>query len=204
MAFTEKAPAVWAKIKKGKFQVWNGTGNDEHDEITGRITSIRYRDQVPKEGQDFTQYREILLTISDSGGDINVSCPVDNSCGRAIQKLLPNLDTNEDVLFSLRLDKEFNTTSPFIKQSGGNLKYFWKNDDMKDLPGPEKYHNPKSKRPDKMDNDWTKQLEYLEVYIKANVCPLLKPLETVAVTSSPSYGEEPDPSNDCDGDDAPF
>lgn len=208
MALGNREPRTFATIKKGKLRVWRPGGEGEEgkeetfEQVNGLLTKVEYRTRDKTENMQHAPHREICLTFVDGDDRVVVSTAAKFGAGKAIQKMLPNVDPNEELTISVKggTFNGFSTTDVFFNQAGSALKYFWKKDDMKDLPPAVEYVDPADNQTKWNTND---QVAYLEEYIMANVAPNLHEPIT-AGTSGGSESQEPDGNWDEDGDPPPF
>tara|TARA_R110000824_G_scaffold526_3_gene3329 strand:+ start:3137 stop:3760 length:624 start_codon:yes stop_codon:yes gene_type:complete len=207
MALGNREPRTYATIKKGKLRVWTpGVGDEEgteqvFEQVNGMLAKVEYKTRDKTEKMQHAPHREICLTLVDGADRVVVSTSAKFGAGKAIQKMLPNLDPDEELTISVRAGSYngFTTTDVFFSQNGNATKYFWKKDDMKDLPGGEEYVDPADGQTKWNTND---QVAYLEEYIMANFAPTLhEPAALVSQTASTQ--DDGNWEEDSDGD-APF
>tara|TARA_R110002096_G_scaffold66682_2_gene162197 strand:- start:24355 stop:24984 length:630 start_codon:yes stop_codon:yes gene_type:complete len=199
---------TYLSVHNGQFARYHkdANGNHAHDyykKVTGRLTDISYFTRPQTEKQQYENPREIQLHIQDGDESYVLCVPSTYRYGESLQKVLPNIDPKKEVEFSIMTkDKE---TTIFVNQMNEEtgrmsaLKWFWTKENPRDIPQPEKFMNPKTKKEEWI---WDAVHQYLEEYILANVKPTLLPPEPVNQTSVPDFGSEI-PDFD-DNDDPPF
>jgi len=208
MALGNREPRTFATIKKGKLRVWHPghDGQEGHEEtfeqVNGLLTKIEYRTRDKTEKMQHAPHREISLTFVDGDDRVVVSTAAKFGAGKAIQKMLPNVDPDEELTISVKEGSfnGFTTTDVFFNQSPGPVKHFWKKDDMKDLPPAEAYEDRETGE-EKWDTK--AQVSYMEEYILASIAPKFhEPVKDgIIVPGEESSGEWNDEE---DGDLAPF
>lgn len=177
MALGNREPRTFATIKKGKLRVWtpgqDGAEGTEQtfERVNGLLTKVEFKTRDKTESMKYPPHREIALTLVDGDDRVVVSTAAKFGAGKAIQKMLPNLDPDRELEISVRAGSfnGFDTTDVFFSQEGNAVKHFWKKDDMKDLPPAEEYVDPADGQTKWNTNA---QVEYMEEYIMANVAPL--------------------------------
>jgi hypothetical protein len=197
-----KEPRTFATIKKGKLRVWTpGQDGEEGTEetferVNGLLTKIEYKTRDKTEKMQHAPHREVCLTLVDGDDRVVVSTAAKFGAGKAIQKMLPNIDPDAELDISVREGSfnGFTTTDVFFSQEGNSVKHFWKKDDMKDLPAAEPYEDRET---GEQKWDTKAQVAYMEEYIMANVAPLFHEPVTAG-----SISQEPE-ENWADEEDAP-
>jgi hypothetical protein len=135
---------------------------EKYDFVEGIITSINTKEN------DYGKFW--LIGLSDNGENYQIQFNYSGGTASAFLKILPNIDLKRPVKIqpSQKIENDKKKSSLFISQGGNTLKWFWNKDNTGELPQIEKI---KVKGKEVWDD--SKQMEFLENYVRSEIIPQL-------------------------------
>lgn len=151
------ASSVERTTKTGKL-----VHEEKYDFVEGIITSITTKEN------DYGKFW--LIGLSDNGENYQIQFNYSGGTASAFLKILPNIDLKRPVKIqpSQKIENDKKKSSLFISQGGNTLKWFWNKDNAGELPQIEKI---KVKGKEVWDD--SKQMEFLENYVRSEIIPQL-------------------------------
>jgi len=160
--------------EKREYELKDGTKGVKYelvfDSIDGKITDIEFYEG--KFGKN------ILLTVTDSDGELTLSANVAQPFGEDIMKKLPNINLEKEVVlapYSFTDDKGKSRKGMTITQNGNKITNFFYDFEAKtNING---YPDPKPKKGDKpyTTDDWKvyfiEARNFLTDYVEENILP---------------------------------
>lgn len=133
-----RARFTFVNIKKGQLVVKKGNEVITFESIDGRLTSLDLRE----DDYQGTKYLKICLGIRDGVNDYQLQFKIDSGYGIAFCSMVPNIDPALGIKITPTYDENHNNgkgrSGMFINQAGHALRWYYKREDMKDLPELEK------------------------------------------------------------------
>lgn len=133
-----------------------------YDSLEGRITNVTFKD-----GDYGTQ---LIITVDNDGEVANLQMPLSSNPASGFLKCLPNLNANEPVKFSPKMEEKDGKrkTTLFVNQNGAAVKWYWTKDNPGKLP-------PLAKVKIKGKETWddSDQIDFLKAYVNDEFLPKL-------------------------------
>jgi len=123
---------TYANITKGKVAVKQDGVVNLFGYVEGWLRDIEVRDDEYKN----IKYKKLCLVLSDGTETFQLQMKLNSGYGRAFCKIIKNADLTKPLRLqpAYSEDNDKKSTSMFIDQNGNNLKWYYKNSELRDLP----------------------------------------------------------------------
>jgi hypothetical protein len=135
-----------------------------YDSLSGYLSDLKTKE---------SEYGKFwVITIKDDSVYYNLEMKYSSGYAASFLKTLPNANLSEviNITPKLVIDGDKKQSVIFISQNGKGLKHYWTKDTPRELPPLKKI---KIKGVETWDD--TDRMDYLEIFVKDNILPKIKP-----------------------------